>query len=136
MGSWREDIYGNDIAQDTLVYLEKAYKRYNSVDSAIAEVKNKNLYNYPESKLVVADFELDIKGVVSNFKSVSTVLKEELSSSVLDTWNEPNLRKVYLENFRYKLESNKTVNRLKNKGTYNPDIVIKWLSDKRRLDVL
>lgn len=135
MGFWKEDIYGNDIAQDTIVYLKKAYEKYNCIDSAIKDVKNKDLYNYAESKLVLADFELDIKGSVSNFSSVSKVLKQELSEGALYEWNEPSLRRVHLENFRDKLSSNKLSDARVNKDKHISDVVKDWIYIKSGLSM-
>lgn len=133
MGFWKEDIYGNDIAQDTIVYLKEAYEKYNCIDSAIQDVKNKDLYSYAESKLVLADFELDIKGSVSNFSSVSKVLKEELSEGALYEWNEPSLRKVHLEDFLDKLSSGKLSNKRVDKDKHISDVVKDWIYKKSGL---
>lgn len=85
MGTWNAEIYGNDIAMDTICNLEKNFKKH-GVEKAIELCRLDGYYKYTECKLAIAYVELTFTGTITNKTDILNVIKQELSDQVINDW--------------------------------------------------
>lgn len=131
MGSWKEDIYGNDDAQDLLGLINDLHKSQLSISEIIAKTKKHYLYDNNQSKLVLADFEMDLSQNISNKTDIKNIIKQELDIDNLDNWTNPKIRELEINKFKNKFENYKNAKlKISNSDIRN------WLNKKRGFDIL
>lgn len=99
MGSWSEDIYGNDIALDCKSDIDYMLESGESIGDIISKCKYDWHVNNNESIFVLADYQFKLTGIID--KDIEKLLMDAYYEEILNVhaWKEPDKRKESIEKF-------------------------------------